>query len=335
MAQHGHLTRKEKKIIRQKRRELRRDLRKRGIYSRAEFETIAQQMGLVYGARGGWLKPWWWLLDTFGINALIGALLALIALLSILFAYAYLNKQKEDFTVALSGNLLRVGFDLSETEDFKNPQVHLNADILKECNACSVADLPEKLDDAEGAHNGSNYMAYTFWIRNHGEETVDYEWQVTLVNATANLADAVWIMIFDEGKQVIYAKAPEGHEQEKLSGYKEWPLYNEAADPEAQYYNGSRGKGIATTAYVDESIVTEGRVEAFKPEDKHKYTVVMWVEGDDPECTNENLGGKALFNFKFAVARNKDGEVFDDFIFSKEDYYRDNTESSSSSADSE
>jgi len=30
----------------------------------------------------------------------------------------------------------------------------------------------------------------------------------------------------------------------------------------------------------------------------HKYTVVMWLEGDDPECTNELMGGHITLNFQ-------------------------------------
>ena len=30
----------------------------------------------------------------------------------------------------------------------------------------------------------------------------------------------------------------------------------------------------------------------------HKYTVVMWLEGDDPQCTNDLMGGHIGLNFQ-------------------------------------
>lgn len=320
---HGHLTRQEKKIIRQKRRALRKDLKKRGIRSKKEFETMAQQMGLVYGVREGLLGPLWWFLDLLG-DYWLAVLLALLAALFVtVYGYSVLEHKKEDFTIALSGDLQRVGFDLSETEDFKDPKVRLTSDVLKETNCVSIAELPTDLDNYEGNHNGVNYMAYTFWIRNHGEETVNYDWHVVLNEVTNNVDQAMWIMIYDEGKQTIYAKAPEGADAEKLAGYADYPFYDQAANPQTQYYtSGSGAKGIATTPYVSDREVSKGTVKKFKPGEKHKYTIVMWMEGDDPDCNNSTLGGKALYAFKFAVSGDEKG-VFDDIVNTEEDYIKD------------
>ena len=37
--------------------------------------------------------------------------------------------------------------------------------------------------------------------------------------------------------------------------------------------------------------VAKGGQTEVQPEEVHKYTVVMWLEGDDPECTDELIGG--------------------------------------------
>lgn len=320
---HGRLSAKEKKEIRQKRRALRKDLKKRGIKSRREFETIAQQMGLVYGNRRGLMGFFWWLSDLFGGKLLAVLLGFLVALMVLMYGYAVMTNKKEDYTIALSGDLNRIGLDLSETADFKDPQVRLKSTVMQEANAMSVSALPTDLDNYEGSHNGNYYMAYTFWIRNNGEETVDYDWHLVLNEVTNNVDQTLWVMIYDEGKQTIYAKAPEGAAAEKLSGYSEWPLYDQAASPDTQYYtSGSGQKGIATTPYTADREVATGTVKDFKPKDTHKYTVVMWIEGDDPECTNDTLGGKALYAFKFAVAGDTEG-VFDDIVNNDDDYIKD------------
>ncbi len=321
VAQEGKLTRKEKKEIRIKRRALRKDLRSRGIKSREEFEIIARQLGLVYGDDDKFLvMPWWWRLGRFigglGIKGFLGFLGALALLLTILFAYASLANQKGNFTISVNGDLLRVGFDLSDTEDFKNPKVRLASEILHEVNAISIQDLPDNLDDAEGSHNLDNVVAYTYWVRNAGDVAVDYDWYLVLNSVTKELNRAVWIMIYDEGLQTVYsAPVDETGEAEHLSGYNEPPLYDQAANPDEQYYQTESGKwGIKTTPYVQDRIVAKGTVENFQPDERRKYTVVIWVEGDDPECTNDILGSHAGYAMKYTL-KGDDGGIFDDLIF--------------------
>ena len=41
--------------------------------------------------------------------------------------------------------------------------------------------------------------------------------------------------------------------------------------------------------------------EDFKPGDVDKYTILMWVEGNDPECVNEILGGHMKMSMTFSV----------------------------------
>ena len=322
MAQHGHLTREEKKVIRQKRRVLRADLKKRGITSKAEFETIAQQLGLVYGNGKGLLLWWWRFLDALGSTGLAIIAALIVASLVVLFGYAALNRKKQDFTISLSDLMQNIGFDLSETEDFKDPQTRLTAAKPEDVNCISIVDIPTDLDNYEGSHNGDNYMAYTFWIRNHGEITVGYEWDLLLKSVKNNIDEALWIVIYDEGKHIIYSKAPAGHKNEKLAGYEEFPLYENSADPNDQFYEGAHGKGIKARAYADPEnrIVANGVVEEFEPEEKHKYTVVMWMEGDDPECDNKTLGGSIAYNFKFSVIlpEDMDESVFDQINTDKE-----------------
>ena len=34
------------------------------------------------------------------------------------------------------------------------------------------------------------------------------------------------------------------------------------------------------------------KVTDFKPDDLDRITVLVWIEGDDPDCTNALLGGE-------------------------------------------
>jgi len=40
--------------------------------------------------------------------------------------------------------------------------------------------------------------------------------------------------------------------------------------------------------------------------DVHKYTVVIWLEGDDPDCTDELIGGHVGMDFYFELISEED-----------------------------
>lgn len=314
---HKHTTLKERRIIHKKRRQLRKDLKRRGFKDRESFEITAQEMGLVY-SDGGLLWPFWGLVRWLGGSALLWAALAALMLALIGYGYSKMFVDRSDFTIRVSGGLMRKGFQLCDTEDFEDPQVRILADTAWNCNAMSIQDLPRDLDQAEGAHNGDTYFAYTFWVRNAGEEPLDYEWYMRLNQSTQNVESALWIMIYDEGRQTVYtAYTPDG-QPEHLSGYAEYPFRDSAADPDTQYYLSAAGKpGIRPTAYdptAESHWVTSGIQETFQPLEKHRYTVVMWLEGDDPECTNALLGAETMFDFNFRVVGEEDDGIFGDVM---------------------
>ena len=36
----------------------------------------------------------------------------------------------------------------------------------------------------------------------------------------------------------------------------------------------------------------------FKPGDVHKYTVVIWIEGNDPQCDDDIIGGEVKMHMR-------------------------------------
>ena len=61
--------------------------------------------------------------------------------------------------------------------------------------------------------------------------------------------------------------------------------------------DGTPEKG--TIAFKDENTVLRQKVTNFAPGEIHRYTVVMWVEGNDLECTNNILGGELKVHYDF------------------------------------
>ena len=289
------LSREQVKEIKEGRKKLRKEMKARGIKSRQEFELTAGQMGLYFdSSKAFWL--WLW-------GHRLGALLALLGLLiALMFFLSIVTQMRGHFTINLSDGMFREGFTLSETADFANPSTHLFATPAEDVPCISIRQIPENIDQQDGSHNGV-YFAYTFYARNEGDNTQDYVWSLNLNAEGKKLSVATWAMVFEDGKMRFYAKADENGQPEALPakddstrGYPEMPLYDFAAEPERQYEvvgtkNDRNYYRLLPIPFESDSVVCSGTQENVAPMEVHKYTVVLWLEGDDPDCTDALIGG--------------------------------------------
>ncbi len=201
------------------------------------------------------------------------ALLLLLILISILYLFLYIVYAGGRFTVSLDKNMSnRKNIFLSETGDKKTKVRKLSADTIEYMDNISIKWLPDNLDtESNGAHNGNNYIAYTFYLVNTGKETVNYWYEIDIDDTIRNVDEAIRIMIYRNGKQEIYAKK---NKQTKK------------AEPN-------------TTKFYSDAIAVLEQRKNFKPNTKDRYTVVVWIEGDDPECQNDLLGGEIKMHMDF------------------------------------
>lgn len=289
------LSREQVKEIKEGRKKLRKEMKARGIKSRQEFELAAGQAGLYFDSSNAF---WLWL---WGHR--LGALLALLGLLiALMFFLSVVTQMRGHFTINLSDGMFREGFTLSETADFANPSTHLFATPAENVPCISIRQIPENVDSLDGSHNGV-YFAYTFYARNEGDNTQDYVWSLNLNAEGKKLSVATWVMVFEDGKMRFYAKADENGQPEALParddstrGYPEMPLYDFAAEPERQYEvvgtkNDRNYYRLLPIPFESDSVVCSGTQENVAPMEVHKYTVVLWLEGDDPDCTDALIGG--------------------------------------------
>ena len=305
------LTREQVKAIKKGRKVLRRDMKAKGLKSKEDFNLTASQMGLYFDKHRWWL---WllWLLKGRGLWILLSAL---ALLLLTLFLYSTVTRLRGHFTVNMSDDLFREGFTLSETADFKQAATHLFCTPAEDVPCVSISHLPENLDTIDGQHN-ADYFAYTFYCRNEGQSIVDYQWQVYLNSESRNLSSACWVMIFEDGEMTFYAKAnAETGEAEALPafgddsrGYIDCPMGKFCKDPRKQYqtialrddFTYSR---VIPVKFLSDTVVAEGRQMQVAPGDVHKYTIVIWLEGDDPDCTDDLIGGHLGMEFQFSMIR--------------------------------
>lgn len=192
--------------------------------------------------------------------------LLLLILISVIYLFLYIIYAGGRFTVTLDENMSnQKNVFLSENGNFKNITRRLAADTIDYMDNISIKWLPDNIhDEATGAHNGDNYIAYTFYIVNNGKETVHYWYEVDVDDTIKSVDEAIRIMIYHNDERVVYAKKS--------------PITN-SAEPD-------------TKAFISDTIAVLEQRKDFKPNSKDKFTIVVWIEGDDPECKNDLLGGE-------------------------------------------
>ena len=193
-------------------------------------------------------------------------LLFLIIILSIIYLFLYILYDGGRFTVSLDKNMSnQKGLYLSENGKTNTRSRKLSADTIDYMDNISINWLPDNLDtEATGAHNGENYIAYTFYVVNNGTETIHYWYEIDIDDTVRNVDEAIRIMIYHNGNRQVYAK------KSKLTS---------EAEP-------------GTKMFESNSIAVLEQRKNFKPKQKDRFTIVIYLEGDDPECINDLIGGE-------------------------------------------
>ena len=201
------------------------------------------------------------------------AFLLLLILISIIYLFLYIIYAGGRFTVSLDKNMSnRKNVFLSEDGNVKNKARKLSADTIEYMDNISIKWLPDNIDtEKNGGHNGDNYIAYTFYVINSGKEKVNYWYEIYIDDTIKNVDEAIRIMIYRNGERTVYAK------KSKDTGQ---------AEP-------------GTKKFISSKIAVLEQRKNFKPSSKDRYTVVVWIEGDDPECKNDLLGGEIKLHMDF------------------------------------
>ena len=197
----------------------------------------------------------------------------LLVILLVFYGAAMLFAEKSGFSIAIGDTKEdKAAISLSESKDFSNPTVRLDAGGLAQMTNISVLDLPENFESEGGSHNGENYLAYTFYLKNSGGEAADIRSELNIKSALYGTEDAIRVRVYRNGNDTTYAKLAKNGE----------PEYN-------------------TTPFAEDRKVFSVVEENLNPEEIIKYTVVVWLEGDDPECVDDIKGGNVKMSLTFSV----------------------------------
>jgi len=179
------------------------------------------------------------------------------------------------FTVSLTDekdSVKPVQLSLSETADFANPTIRLTVPGVENMTNITESDIPTDTITNDGSNNGEHYIAYTFYIKNVGESPCTLVESFNITSAAKQADEAVRVKVFRNGTVTTYAKLGQ---------------------------NGMAEYG--TTPFEDEETICKKVNKNFNPGDTIKYTLVVWIEGNDPECLDNIKGGNVEMSIAFTT----------------------------------
>lgn len=161
------------------------------------------------------------------------------------------------------------------------PRWFLDGDTAEEQNVglkLLTQDLGNVIDD-------STAYIYTFLIVNTGSNAVSINLEMNLSNTSNGVDDAVRVMSYNDDSEDIniYQKA-------------------DAIETEYAYYPVSPQLFASENIVYNESVTVLPTTDPEKPS-YIKYSVIFWLEGQDPECTEAIFNGTIKFSLKCSVAQ--------------------------------
>ncbi len=160
------------------------------------------------------------------------------------------------------------------------PRWFLEGDTEEEQNI-GLKKLTEKLGNTI---DDSTAYIYTFLIVNTGTNAVSINLEMSVSNISNGVDNAVRVMSYNDDSEDIniYQKV-------------------DSIDTEYKFYP------VTPVSFLSDNTVYEERVTVLPTTDPEnptyiKYSVIFWLEGQDPECTEVIFNGTIKFSLKCSVA---------------------------------
>lgn len=257
------------------------------------------------------------------------ALVVLVLALLLIWIMTWLLTTIGDLVITVDSGAAKKGIKISENADGtefgeNGGPFKLSANMVNEVTNITYDWLPATLDlEADGSHNGRNYLAYTFYLTNNGTEPMKYESELQSVRAAKDADEACRVMVYrtrDEGDkkfapnnspEVFAKKNRDDSAFEKINkkvipeNYTP-PTAQQIADainqPQNKELVATTDEEIVIQPFSDEKTVFTTEVEELPAGYTDKYTIVMWIEGEDPECLDVIRDGYVKLMWFFNVA---------------------------------
>ena len=220
-----------------------------------------------------------------GYKRVVPIFLAGIAVLIVLiYVISVMYMRYGSFTVSVNKyHQLKYGLSLCEYQDFRKPVPRLECRAVEDITNIDGRDLScAKLTEKDGVNSGENYLCYSFYCKNVGSEVLSYDYGIDIANMTLGVEQAVRVRLITSvnGKEISSVD------------------YARAAGVDA---DGNAIPEPNTVPFASKYMVMQDTMRDVAPDDVAKFTVVIWLEGNDPQCIDNIIGGVFKVDMRFSV----------------------------------
>ena len=237
-----------------------------------------------------------------------GVALGSAALMLVIGAIALLGQKASPFTVKLSNAGANLSLATRDDADASESKIYLMANQkYGDVPYCCYHEpfLPEHadLDDwrSEPSFNlngnkmtATRYFKYTFFVVNNGDQSADYDLELSLhngylINSTGYGIDSVLRVRFYENRDLgehdftTYAKSASEPHIDPITNEKSYKelVYNPTDEEKSQ-------EGFVPPDYCEEflssSLLLKSHISNLEKGEKVRYTFVFWLEGSDRQA---------------------------------------------------
>lgn len=220
----------------------------------------------------------------------------IVLIISVLLVLSYFGQNVGSFTISLHSDMFTRGLSLSETIDFNKPSSRLAADVLHDAYPIGQVGRPEEFPNIinleeivsyEGAKNGRDYMAYSFYIQNAGEEMVNYSYSVEIESTLKGVDEAIRIAII---KAENISENKINLDEMKVYAKKQSSLGSTPGEPEPG----------SIPFYSHDKVNYDERFD-FEIGEIDRFIIILWLHGEDPDCNDTIIDGSIKLSMKFNI----------------------------------
>lgn len=242
----------------------------------------------------------------FYVTLLIGLFLTSV----LIIAAMWLGQESGNFVIRIQNETNERTISLSESEDPTDTSTYVerlttkgignfhdttlsyflhsnseDSDLKELTSNIGVNNDAIETKDENGDVIQSSLYCYTFYIVNTSQSSFYVDVQMTYSGISKNLDEAIRVLTYNGSDINIYQKADD-EEIDYVEKYK--------------YYKSAENFVSDKVAYNEQLLLGQGNVSD-RNSKYVKYSVLFWLEGYDPDCTDAILGGAIKFELTISV----------------------------------
>lgn len=213
----------------------------------------------------------------------------------VMASFTFIGANGANFVVKFDGDD-GLGLALYNTEAMDKPLSRLSYPTLIDQKDVSLSWIPENIEDGLGDKSDMNrswYFAFSFLLRNESNVPADISLEINAKKVTKNVDSAVRVALY---RSVIGSDEP----SVRRIFAKPKSIEDKVVVPEiTKDYNGNIL--YESEPFLSPTKICSLRYDKLKIGEVNKFTVLIWIEGYDPECKDELKGGTMSMDMSIKI----------------------------------